>query len=78
MVESAAQLDDRLRELKEKRKTGELGTKEFYHGLLLIMQELSASLIEELGRIEDTEVRTQIPLLLMILDEQITAFSGRE
>ena len=78
MVESAAQLTNTLKELKEKRKTGELDTKGFYRGLLMIMKDLSASLVDELDRIEDADVRTQIPLLLTILDDQISAFLERK
>ncbi len=77
MVDSAAQLMDALSGLKEKRKNGDLDPKAFYRGLLEIMKALSASLVDEVDRLDAADVRAQIPLLLVILDDQIKAFGDR-
>ncbi len=67
-----------LKILKEKRKTGEIGPTEFYRELLMIMKDLSESLLDEVDRLEAADIRSQIPLLLVIVEDQISALQGRE
>ena len=50
----------------------------YYKELLLVLRDLTDSLIDELDKIEAADVRSQIPLLLVILDDQIQAFGERE
>ncbi len=78
MVKSAAELADIIKSVKEKRKTGDLDAKGYYKEQLAILAQLSESLIEELDRVSDDDVRSQIPLLLVILDDQIRAFLDRQ
>ncbi len=77
MVETASQLAETLASIKEQRKAGELDAMGYYRALLMLLQQLSESLIDELDGISDDQVRTQIPLLLVILDGQIGAFKER-
>lgn len=78
MTQTAHQLAETVQSLKQRRKAGELSPKQYYAGLLDVLKSLTESLIGELDTIDDTDVRTQIPLLLVILDEQIAAFGERE
>jgi len=43
-----------------------------------VLRDLTDSLIDEMDKIEAADVRSQIPLLLVILDDQIQAFGERE
>ncbi|GEM_PF-4369671 len=43
-----------------------------------MLRDLTDSLIDEMDKIEAADVRSQIPLLLVILDDQIQAFGERE
>jgi len=72
------QLADKMTQLKEQRKSGEIGVKEFYTGLLDLLSSLSASLTNELDKINEADVRGQIPLMLVFLDDQIRSFGSRE
>ncbi len=77
MVESAAELTETLKLLKEKRKAGEIDPKDFYRELLAIMKDLSESLLDEVDSLEAADIRSQIPLLLVILDDQVRTFLER-
>ncbi len=77
-VQDAAQMKKNIATIKEKRKTGELSVEGYYKELLLVLRDLTDSLIDELDKIEAADVRSQIPLLLVILDDQIQASGERE
>ncbi len=72
---SAKQLSERLDELKEKRKNGQIEPLEFYRGLLKLTCELMNELISE--DISDENVKKQIPLVLSFLESQIIKFRER-
>ncbi|WP_029523258.1 hypothetical protein [Persephonella sp. KM09-Lau-8] len=71
----SAMLKEELSKLEQKRKTGEIGTAEFYQGLLKIVSLLA----QELGKenIEEKEIKRQIPLLLTFLKSQIKNMEDR-
>ncbi len=78
VVQNHMQLSTKVKELKEQRKNGELTIKAYYAELLNVLTNLTDSLIGELDNIEDADIRSQIPLLVVILDDQIRAFGDRE
>jgi len=77
-IQTSTQLSDKVAALKEQRKNGDIGPKDYYRELLSVLSNLADSLIDELDNINDAEVRSQIPLLLVLLDDQIRAFFDRE
>ncbi len=77
-IQSATQLSDKVIQLKEQRKTGELGVKDYYRELLDVLKNLADSLIDEVDSLDDAQIRTQIPLLIVLLDDQIRFFHERE
>ncbi len=78
MEQTAAQMAAAIQAAKQRRAAGEIGPKEYYAELLEVLKNLADSLLGELDKIEDADVRSQIPLLLVILDEQVRAFGERE
>jgi len=68
-------LMERLKELNEKRKSGELSAREYYKELMNLLIELANALQEE--NISDDDVKKQIPLLKVFITEQIKKMSGR-
>lgn len=76
-IQTAAQMADHIKNLKAQRKAGELGAKAYYTALLQVLNNLADSLIAELDGIEDADVRSQIPLLIVLLDDQIRTLGER-
>ncbi len=74
---TGSELVDSLQNLKEKRKAGEVSEREFYLGLVKILGQLAASLTDEV-QIADAEVKKQIPLLLVFLEEQAGKLQARQ
>ncbi len=72
---SSESLTAQLETLKQKRKSGELDAKAFYQELL----GLVASLVKELEaeNISDEDVKKQIPLMLVFLEEQFKKMKDR-
>ena len=77
MIQSSEEMKAHIKELKEKRKSGDLSTKEYYRGLLSVLTDLADSLADEADKMEDIAIRSQIPLLLVLLEDQIQAFGDR-
>lgn len=69
------EMGNKLKELNEKRKRGELSAREYYAGLMELLIELANSLKEE--EISDADVKRQIPLLKVFISEQIKKMEGR-
>ncbi len=65
----------KLRELEEKRKKGEIDSREFYKGLLELLAELKDVLVQE--NIDETNIKRQIPLLLAFIKSQISELEQR-
>ncbi len=76
-IQSATQLSDKVIKLKNQRKNGELDTKGYYRELLDVLKNLADSLANEVDSLEDAQVRAQIPLLVVLLDDQIRVFHER-
>ncbi|GEM_PF-702401 len=75
------ELEARLRDIKARRKAGELDERAYYRALLSLAIEIGRSLLDELGsdgKMEDENVRKQIPLLLTFVEDQIARFRARE
>ena len=77
-IQSATQLSDKAIQLKEQRKNGDLDVKGYYRELLDILKNLADSLVEEVDNLDDSQIRAQIPLLVVLLDDQIRLFNDRE
>ncbi len=77
MVQTVGALKERLQTIKEQRKAGELSLNGYYQALL----ELAAALVESLGdeaeHLDEKEVRKQVPLILLFVEEQIQKFGER-
>ncbi len=78
MVETAAQLSERLETLKEQRRTGKISNREYYAELLKLATSLVDSLVDEIDRMDDNSIRLQVPLVLVFLEDQIRKFGERE
>jgi hypothetical protein len=74
-MKRSEELMERLKELNEKRKSGELSAREYYKGLMALLMDLANALQEE--NISDEDVKKQIPLLKVFITEQIKKMSGR-
>lgn len=75
------ELEARLRDIKTRRKAGDMDEREYYRALLSLAIEIGRSLLDELGnngKMEDENVRKQIPLLLAFVEDQIARFRARE
>ncbi len=66
----------KLDELVEKRKRGELDPRGFYKALLEILGQLTRALKDE--DISETDIKSQIPLLLTFLYDQADKLEKRE
>jgi hypothetical protein len=75
-MKDSTMLKDKLNELKTKRKKGEISEREYYMGLL----ELVKTLIDKLEGedISDTDVKKQIPLIVLFITDQISKMEDRE
>ena len=75
-METSQELDKSFRELKLKRKNGELSEKEYYLELLKLAKRIIDTLEEE--NISQENVKKQIPLIVLFVSEQIDKLSKRE
>ncbi len=75
MSGGSAMLKEKLVELEQKRKSGEINTAKFYKGLLELVKTLIDELKEE--QINDAQVKKQIPLILLFIKSQIKEMEGR-
>ncbi|NPA06464.1 MAG: hypothetical protein GXO54_03575 [Chloroflexi bacterium] len=64
-----------LKQLKAQRKRGELGLRDYYQRLLRLLADVLSSLQNE--DIGDDDVKRQVPLILVFLEEQIKKYAGR-
>ena len=77
-AQTADELDQRLRTLKEQRREGTLDLTGYYKELLVLAAMLIESLTEEVDKLNEEEVVTQVPLLLVFVEEQIRRYGERE
>ena len=77
-IQTATQLSDKVTQLKAQRKNGELDAKAYYRELLDVLKNLADSLVDEVDSLDDAQIRAQIPLLIVLLDDQIRIFHERE
>ncbi len=75
-MKGSAVLENMYKELLAKRKSGEIGVKEYYAGLLKILSELAQDLKEE--DIDENDIKKQIPLLTVFISDQIEKMKSRE
>lgn len=75
MEKRSESMKKKLDELKERRKEGKIGAKEFYLELVSLVSEMSKILKEE--EIKEEEVKNQIPLLLAFLESQTKLLGER-
>ncbi len=66
---------NQLQALKQQRKQGEIDTLTYYKGLLRILADTVQNLRDE--DISEQDAKTQIPLILVFLEEQISKLSDR-
>ena len=78
VIQTNEELISKVKLLKEQRKSGDLSLKEYYRELLVVLKNLAESLIDEQDHLEESQIRPQIPLMVVLLDDQIAAFTGRE
>ncbi|MDQ7028579.1 MAG: hypothetical protein Q9O62_01745 [Ardenticatenia bacterium] len=78
VAQTAAQLAEHLRALKEQRKNGALDMRAYYRELLVLTGTLVKSLVEEATDISEEELLTQVPLLLVFIEEQVRKLGERE
>ena len=76
-VLSSEELSQRLQDLKQQRKGGEIGLKEYYRYLLGLLSELALALQEEVHNLSQEEITHQLPVVLVFLEEQIGKFHTR-
>ena len=77
-IQTATQLSDKVTQLKAQRKNGELDTKGYYRELLDVLKNLADSLANEVDGLDDAQIRAQVPLLIVLFDDQIRVFHERE
>ena len=77
MSQNSAQLAAKIQQLKAQRKEGEIDLKTYYQEILQVVSTLAASLTDEVADMPEEEVITQIPLVLLFLEEQIHKFTNR-
>jgi hypothetical protein len=68
-------LENKLKELTEKRKKGEITIAEFYRELLVLVGHLADELSTE--NIKEEQIKRQIPFLLTFLKAQIKNMANR-
>ncbi len=74
-MKGSAALEEMYKELLQKRKSGEIGVKEYYAGLLKILTQLAEDLKEE--DIDENEIKKQVPLLTVFITDQISKMKDR-
>jgi len=74
-MSESQRLEERLKELEEQRKRGQITAPEFYKSLLNLLIDLKDVLLKE--DVNDNQIRRQIPLLLTFLRGQIKGLSNR-
>ena len=72
---SSQALTEQLKLLKDKRKSGELDQRGFYQEILSLTIKMLQELKEE--DISDENVKKQIPLMLVFLEEQLSKMRDR-
>ncbi len=77
-AQTADELDQRLRTLKEQRREGTLDLTGYYKELLVLAGMLIESLTEEVDKLNEEDVVTQVPLLLVFVEEQVRKYGERE
>ncbi len=75
-MKSSKELYSSFQELKLKRKNGEISEREYYINLLELVKRLIDTLEEE--NISDSDVKKQIPLIVLFISEQIDKLAARE
>ena len=75
-MESSKELYSSFKELKLKRKNGEISEREYYIALLELVKRLIDTLEKE--NISDSDVKKQIPLIVLFISEQIDKLAARE
>ncbi len=75
-MESSKELYNSFQELKLKRKNGEISEREYYIALLELVKRLIDTLEKE--NISDSDVKKQIPLIVLFISEQIDKLAARE
>ncbi|NPA32098.1 MAG: hypothetical protein GXO04_00565 [Aquificae bacterium] len=68
-------VESALKELEEKRKNGEISTKEFYFGLLDVVKLLEEELKKE--DLQEPQIKKQIPFILTFIKTQIRELRAR-
>ncbi len=76
-VQTASQLGETLKAIKQQRKDGDLTLAAYYRALLHLVGELTDSLADEVAGMSEEEIALQAPLLLLFLEEQIRKFGAR-
>ncbi|NPB06227.1 MAG: hypothetical protein GXO03_01345 [Aquificae bacterium] len=64
-----------LKELEEKKKAGQISTKEFYFGLLDVIKLLEEELHKE--NLTEEQLKRQIPFILTFIKTQIRELKAR-
>ena len=77
MIRTSEEMKAHLQALKEKRKSGALSVQEYYRALVSVLIDLADTLADEANRMEESAMRKQIPLLLVLLEDQIQALGDR-
>lgn len=75
---TSEQLHQKLLQLEEKRKSGELDMREFYRELLKLAFSLKEFLLNEVDELEPYELKRQIPIVLVFLEEIIAEMERLE
>ena len=75
---TSEQLHQKLLQLEVKRKSGELNMREFYRELLKLAFSLKEFLLNEVDRLEPSELKRQIPIVLVFLEEIIAEMERLE
>ncbi|RUM59510.1 MAG: hypothetical protein DSY66_06095 [Persephonella sp.] len=74
-MDTSQELRRLFNELKLKRKNGEISEKDYYISLLQLSKRVIDSLEEE--NISGEDIKKQIPLIVLFIDEQINNFAKR-
>ncbi|NPA80857.1 MAG: hypothetical protein GXO29_07420 [Thermotogae bacterium] len=75
----AADIENALREILQRRANGQLSAIELYRELLGLLQDITEALMAEAeDDMSDEAIREQLPLILTVLREQIENLKDRE
>ncbi len=77
VIQSAGELNTHLETLKEQRRSGAIDARTYYTELLKLASSLIESLTDEIDRIDERNIRLQIPLVLLFIEDQIQKFGER-